>query len=98
MPLQPLAVQVAAVAALVLDLNLDIYALRGMEASLEALLGELAQQATKHLAGDVTRQCLLAIKHCATAAPDAVQVCSDARHEKPRVSRRSSMPCSAAGH
>ena len=70
---QPIIVQVSAVAALVRDLNLEIYALRGAEASLEQLLGELAQQATKHPAGDTTRQCLLAIQHCTTAAPDAVQ-------------------------
>ena len=67
--------QVASVAELVRHLNLDIYALRSAEASLEALLGELAQQATKQPAGATTRECLLAIHHCSTAAPDAVQVC-----------------------
>ena len=64
----------AALAALVRDLNLEIYALRSAEASLEQLLGELAQQATRQPAGATTRQCLLAIHHCTTAAPDAVQV------------------------
>ena len=61
-------------AALIPDLSLDIYALRGTEASLQQLLSGLAGQATKHAAPDSTRQCLLALRHCSQAGPDATQV------------------------
>lgn len=73
-------------AAMVPDLSLDIYALRGTEASLEQLLADLAEQAVKHAAADSTRQCLLALRHCSEHGPDAMQV-------PLKVSRCLTAPC-----
>ena len=71
-PVHPM--QVAAVAAIIPDLSLDVYALRGTEASLQQLLAALAQQATKHAAPHCAQQALLALRHCAEHGPNSTQV------------------------